>query len=103
MIGSKSDISRTSEDSTIPIKSRTIPAITKIKRKTILDMRSYAAVLVAVSMLAGIVATTPITAVYADNSETEKNQKCKGDINASGKSEAANVVNCILDNFESFG
>ena len=44
------------------------------------------AVLVAVSMLAGIVATTPITTVYAQESETETTQKCKGDINISGQS-----------------
>ena len=33
-------------------------------------------------MLAGIVATPPI---YADESETETNIKCKGDNNAGGK------------------
>ena len=37
---------------------------------------AIAAALVAVSMLAGIVATTPITTVYADESETEKKQDC---------------------------
>ena len=55
-------------------------------------------VLVAVAMLAGIVATTPITTVYAGESETEKNEKCKvGDPNMSGQSSLAISVNCEID------
>ena len=55
-------------------------------------------VLVAVAMLAGIVATTPITTVYADESETEKNEKCKvGDPNMSGQASLAISVNCEID------
>ena len=55
-------------------------------------------------MLAGIVATTPITTVYAAQSETEKNIKCNIDgIATSGKSVVANSQSCDMDNFESFG
>ena len=55
------------------------------------------AVLVAVSMLAGIVATTPITAAYADSSETETNQKCRaGDNTVSGAAGVAQSVGCTI-------
>ena len=55
------------------------------------------AVLVAVSMLAGIVATTPITAAYADSSETETNQKCRaGDNTVSGGSSVSQAISCSL-------
>jgi hypothetical protein len=65
---------------------------------------AIAAALVAVSMLAGIVATTPITTVYAAESETEKNIKCNIDgIATSGESVVANSQSCDMDNFESFG
>ena len=54
--------------------------------------------IIAAAMLAGIVATTPITTVYADESETEKNEKCKvGDPNMSGQSSLAISVNCEID------
>ena len=45
-------------------------------------------------MLAGIVATPPI---YADESETETNIKCKGDNNAGGEAQTANVVDCTIN------
>ena len=59
---------------------------------------AIAAALVAVSMLAGIVATTPITTVFADESETEFTLKCKtGDFTASGESSLATSVNCAVN------
>ena len=62
------------------------------------------AALVAVSMLAGIVATTPITTVYETESETGNNIKCNIDgIATSGESVVANSQSCDMDNFESFG
>ena len=45
---------------------------------------AISAVLVAVAMLAGIVATTPITAAYAQESESEYKLDCKGSNNVSG-------------------
>ena len=49
-------------------------------------------------MLAGIVATTPITTVYADESKTEKNQNCNIDgVITSGESNVGNAMNCQLD------
>jgi hypothetical protein len=54
--------------------------------------------IIAVSMLAGIVATTPITTVYADESKTEKNQNCNIDgVITSGESNVGNAMNCQLD------
>jgi hypothetical protein len=51
-------------------------------------------------MLAGIVATTPITTVYADESETEYTQKCKvGGSTISGESSQATSVNCEVAQF----
>ena len=59
---------------------------------------AIAAALVTVSMLAGIVATTPITTVYAAESETEKNEKCKVDeVLVSGESSVAISINCEID------
>lgn len=59
---------------------------------------AIAAALVAVSMLAGIVATTPITTVYADESETEKKQDCDIDgVITSGESSVGNAMSCQLD------
>ena len=54
------------------------------------------AVLVAVTMLAGIVATTPITTVYAQESEAEYKIKCKGSNNVSGFSFAENIFSCNI-------
>jgi hypothetical protein len=59
------------------------------------------AVLVAVSMLAGIVATTPITTVA--ESETEKEINCTLEYTSSGESNPVNVQSCVIDNTESFG
>ena len=55
-----------------------------------------ATVLAAVAMLSGIVATNPMTAVYADESKTETELKCKGTNNLSGSSSGANFVSCQI-------
>jgi hypothetical protein len=57
---------------------------------------AIAAILAAVVMLAGIVATNPMTAVYADESETETELKCKGTNNLSGSSSGANFISCQI-------
>jgi hypothetical protein len=57
---------------------------------------AIAAILAAVVMLAGTVATNPMTAVYADESETESELKCKGTANVSGQSSAANFISCQI-------
>ena len=52
-------------------------------------------------MLAGIVATTPITTEYAaEESETEKNQNCNIDGDStSGQAAVVNGLECAMDNF----
>jgi hypothetical protein len=47
-------------------------------------------------LLAGIVATTPITTVYADESETETKIKCPDDNVASGEAIASNALVCTI-------
>jgi hypothetical protein len=49
-----------------------------------------------IAMLAGIVATNPIMAVYADESKTETELKCKGTNNLSGESSGANFISCQI-------
>ena len=57
---------------------------------------AIAAAIVAVTMLAGIVATTPITTVYAAESETETELKCPAEGVASGKAIVGNTVVCTI-------
>jgi hypothetical protein len=56
-------------------------------------------VLIVVSMLAGIVATTPITTAYADESETEIENKCSIDNTSSGESDPINALSCSIGLF----
>jgi hypothetical protein len=59
-------------------------------------MIAIAAILAAVVMLAGIVATNPMTTVYADKSETEPELKCKGTNDLRGSSSGTNSIGCQI-------